>query len=170
MSGLPPLSAEPGTPADEWAAKTTSALDPNPPAPSSTTMNPTTRQLFEEKNLRPGTTATTVVAPAAPVAPTSAYVQPVHVVEPVSYPVSQPVETPGREVPGAYPNEDELQSRGAEITQAMQSTASKAAQTASSLAQSVQETAAAYLPKAAETVGQYLPKRVVDTVSSYVRK
>lgn len=146
MAGLPPLSAEPGTPAHEWAAKTTSALDPNPDTPSVATMNPTTRQLFEEKNLRPGTTATETFGNPPPPA----------------------LDTPGRQVPGAYPDETEMQTRGQEITQAMSQTASKAAETATSLAQSAQQAAATYFPKAAETVGAYLPKSVVDTVSSYV--
>lgn len=154
MAGLPPLSAEPGTPAHEWAAKTTSALEPNPDAPSSTFTNPTTQQLFEEKNLRPGT-----IASGAP-----------GTVSSVPYAAGQGLETPGREVPGAFPRDDELQDRGAEISQAMADTANRAAQTASTLAQSVQETAATYLPKAAETVGHYLPKSVVDTMSAYIRE
>ena len=85
MSGLPPLSAEPGTPAHEWAAKTTSALEPNPGAPASTTMNPTTRQLFEEKNMRPGTTAADPLAPSAG----EPFAQPPSV--PLAPPVSAPL-------------------------------------------------------------------------------
>lgn len=148
MSGLPPLNAEPGTPAHEWAAKTTSALDPDPGTPTANTINPTTRQLFEEKNLRPGTTASDTLGNPPPPAP----------------------ETPGREVPGAYPNEAELQPRGQEINQTMSQTASKAAGTASDLAHSAQQAAATYIPMAAQTVGSYLPKSVVDTFSTYVRK
>ncbi|GJE89119.1 hypothetical protein PsYK624_052130 [Phanerochaete sordida] len=202
MSGLPPLSAEPGTPAHEWAAKTTSALEPSPAAPASTTMNPTTRQLFEEKNMRPGTTATDPLAnptsesfaqpPSVPLAKpiSDPLAQPVHdplakpmseplakpVFEPLTSPVSEPftqpassaLDTPGREVPGAYPDERELEPRGAEINRTMAETASTAAATAGGFAQSAQQAAATYLPKAAETVGAYLPKSVVDTMSSYV--
>ena len=149
MSGIPPhldtpVSAEP---AGEWAAKTTSALNPGTPP---TSVNPTTAQLFEEKNLRPGTVQPTV--------------------EGAGFTSGTALDTPGREVPGAYPNEQELQSRGQEITQTVSETASKAAEAAGGFAQTVQEAAATYLPKAAETVGQYLPKSVVDTVSTYVRK
>ena len=141
MSGLPPLSAEPGTPAHEWAAKTTTALDPSPSSPATQTMNPTTRQLFEEKNMRPGTTADTFGNAGA-----------------------LPLEdrTPSQDIPGAFPNQEELQARGQEVMQA-------ASETASKVAQSVQDTAATYLPMAAGTVGAYLPKSVVDTVSGYIR-
>ena len=143
MSGIPPLNTEPGTPAAEWAAKTTTALDPNPSTPPTQTMNPTTRQLFEEKNLRPDTTASELygATPAAPVA----------------------TRTPSQEIPGAYPNrQEELEARGKDVMQA-------ATETANRVAQTVQTTAATYLPKAAETLGQYLPKGVVDTVSTYIR-
>ncbi|EKM52498.1 uncharacterized protein PHACADRAFT_31008 [Phanerochaete carnosa HHB-10118-sp] len=148
MSGLPPLNAETGTPSHEWAAKTTSALDPNPVTPPAATMNPTTRQLFEEKNLRPGTTATETLGNPPP--------------------PSLPLDTPGREVPGAYPRDGELQARGEDITQTMSQHASNATETASSFAHTAQQAAATYFPKAAEAVGAYLPKSVMDTVSSYV--
>ena len=171
MSGLPPLSAETGTPAHEWAAKTTSALDPNPSTPPTTTMNPTTRQLVEEKSLRPGTIEATAMDPLAPATSCVEHVQVDRVPgESAPYTAISASGTPAKEVPGAYPTGQEMQSQGQEITQTMSATANKAAQTASSLAHSVQETAATYLPKAAETVGAYLPKSVVDTVSSYVRK
>ena len=133
MAGLPPLSAEPGTPAHEWAAKTTSALDPNPDTPPVAIINPTTRQLFEEKNLRPGTTAT----------------------ETFGNPQPSVLDTPGREVPGAYPDETELQSRGQEITQVMSQTASKAAETATTLAHSAQQ-AAATIEQARKLIGQQI--------------
>lgn len=143
MSGLPPLSAEPGTPAAEWAAKTTTALEPNPGTPPTRTMNPTTRQLFEEKNLRPGTVASDPLA---------------------NPPTSTAQRTPSQEVPGAFPSDAvEPEARGGqEIMQ-------NATDTANRVAQTVQETAAVYLPKAAETIGQYLPKGVVDTMSTYMR-
>ncbi|KIP06907.1 hypothetical protein PHLGIDRAFT_128011 [Phlebiopsis gigantea 11061_1 CR5-6] len=140
MSVLPPLSAEPGTPAHEWAAKTTIALEPDRSTPIIHSMNPTTHQLFEEKNMRPGTTADAFGN--APVVP-------------------HDDRTPSQDIPGAFPNQEELQARGQEVMQ----TASEAA---SKFAQSVQNTAATYIPIAAETVGAYLPKSVVDRVSGYI--
>lgn len=141
MSAIPPrLEAEPGTPAREWAVKNTSAFDTQPPPAveaNASTMNPTTAQLFEQKNMRPGTVAEETVntQPSA-------------------------VSTPGNEFPGAYPHKQDAKPAGSEITAAVTDTASKIAQT-------VSQTAQTYGPMAAETITQYLPKSVADKVSEY---
>ncbi len=142
MSGIPPqLDVHPGTPTGEWAVKTTSALQPQPAATANAaTTNPTTAQLFEEKNMRPGTVAESTFAP------TSASV----------------VSTPGQEFPGAYPNKQEAKPVGSEIAETVTGTAN-------SFAQSVSETAQTYVPAAAEMIGQYLPKSVTDKMSEYIR-
>lgn len=147
MAGIPPqLPLKPVTPSSEWAATTTSALKPDGGTSNATSMNPTTRQLFDEKNIRPGTTAA----------------------ETFSKPmVAGGSTTPGREVPGAYPatpgdETKDFQTRGQELS-------SQAADAANSVAQSVQGAAATYLPMAAESVGQYLPKGMADALAFYMR-
>lgn len=148
MSGIPPqLDVHPGTPTGEWAVKTTSALQTEPAATANAaSTNPTTAQLFEEKNMRPGTVAETSL-PTAPLAESSLY---------------SAVSTPGYEVPGAYPNKQETRPVGAEITETVTDAASRVAQT-------VTETAQIYVPSAAEKIGQYLPKSVADMMSDYIR-
>ncbi|THG97128.1 hypothetical protein EW026_g4811 [Hermanssonia centrifuga] len=159
MSGIPPqLDAEPGTPAREWAAKTASALDPSltktttftttsKPAgtvmtePVGTSMNPTTRQMFEEKNMRPGTIAPETFSMSNTIPPS--------------------VTTPGYEVPGAYPSNEDTTAHGESIT-------NTAVNTAQRVAESVSNGASTYLPAAAHTAAQYLPKSFVDSVSAYM--
>lgn len=147
MAGIPPqLPLKPVTPSSEWAATTTSALKPDAETSNVASINPTTRQLFEEKNMRPGSTATeTFSSPLVTVGSS----------------------TPGREVPGAYPatpgdETKDFQTKGQQLT-------SQAADAAVSVAHTVQGAAATYLPMAAETVGQYLPKGMADTLASYIR-
>ncbi|KAI0696198.1 hypothetical protein BC835DRAFT_889777 [Cytidiella melzeri] len=138
MSGIPPqLDVHPGTPTGEWAVQTTSALQNEPTEPANAvSMNPTTAQLFEEKNMRPGTTAETSLPSA--------------------------VSTPGNEFPGAYPNSQEARPVGAEITSAVTDTARSVAQSVTETAQVYVPAAAGmigqYLPKSmADKMSEYIP-------------
>jgi len=122
-------------------------------------MNPTTQELFDEKNLRPGTVNTSAAAASAP---SDTYADPTthSILESKGLSAADPqsaTSTPGHELPGAFPNKQELKPTGESIT----GTASNVVQ---AVTETVSNTAAAYLPAAA----QYLPKSVVDTVSSYI--
>ena len=141
MSGIPPqLDVHPGTPTGEWAVKTTSALQPEPAATANgASTNPTTAQLFEEKNMRPGTTAETGLASA--------------------------VSTPGHEFPGAFPNKQEAKPVGSEITDSVTETANRVAQTVTETAQAyvpaAAETIGQYLPKSvADKMSEYIRKYI----------
>lgn len=106
--------------------KTTSALDTQPATTANAaSMNPTTAQLFEEKNMRPGTTAETSLPSA--------------------------LSTPGQEFPGAFPNKEEARPVGSEITETVTSTASRVAQSVTETAQAYVPAAATsigqYLPQ-----------------------
>ena len=137
MSGIPPqLDVEPGTPTGEWAVKTSSALQPEPAeTANATSTNPTTAQLFEAKNMRPGTTTETSMASAA--------------------------STPGNEFPGAFPHKQEAKPVGSEITDTVTETANKVAQTVAQTAQvyvpAAAEKIGQYLPKSvADKMSEYI--------------
>lgn len=139
MSGIPPqVQAQLGTPATEWAVKTTTALEPEPGTPNAFSVNPTTQQLFEEKNMRPGGVVTETFTSSA-------------------------VSTPGNEFPGAYPNEKEMRpAPGESIVNTVTETAGKVAQSVSDTAQTYLPMAAErvgqYLPKSvADTMSTYIP-------------
>ncbi|KAI0328799.1 hypothetical protein GY45DRAFT_1325785 [Cubamyces sp. BRFM 1775] len=143
MSGIPPQldTAQPGTPAGEWArSTTTAAFARTEPAPAV----PTT------------TTSTSVEPTSAGVSISAANDAQKPPFDPKTYNVTPG--TPG--VPGAYPVTPGEQSAAPNIpisADNVKETAQSAAETATKLAQS-----------AAETAAQYVPTGVFDTVSSYL--
>ncbi|KAK7682297.1 hypothetical protein QCA50_014500 [Cerrena zonata] len=145
MTGIPhniPLEttqAGLSTPANEWANKTTSMLDPDTTNTTSS-VNPTTRDLLSNKSDQ-----NTSLPPVQ-----------------TTLSSSSTATTPGLQFPGAY-HRDPAERAGAGNIDFMD-TANKVSESFQQAAQSFGSTAASYLPAAA----QYFPTSVVETVAGYM--